>query len=40
MENGLLVRVKYASDSSLVVIPHSKKFGGKLIIIIVENFDN
>ena len=38
VEDGLLVRVKYASVSSLVVTSHSKKFCGKMVIIIVCHF--
>ena len=34
MNDGFLVRVQYASASSLVVTPHGKKFGGEMVVII------
>ena len=40
MDDGLLVRVQYASASSLVVTPCGKKFGGKTAVIIPCHFSD
>ena len=40
VDDGFLVCVKYSSTSSLVVIPHGKKLGGELIVIVAVIFSN
>ena len=40
VKNGFLVRVQYASTLSLVVTPHGKKFGAKMVIRIARHFAN
>ena len=40
MDDGLLVRVHYASTSSFVVTPHGKKFGGEMVVRIAFDFEN
>ena len=38
MNNGFIFCVYYTSTSSLVITPHSKKLGGKMVIRIVFHF--
>ena len=40
MDDGIIFYVQYTSVLFIVVKQHSKKLGGKLIVIIMYHFEN